>query len=289
MDLTEACTKLGLTVPFSEKELKRAYYKEALKYHPDKNNSINSKEKFQKIYESYAFLSDYIDSHKEFTKDASYNNIFKQFIYSVMGNDANIEVIIKLLTKKYENIQRKIIHNIDKSTLLKIHEYLKEYGEDIGVSKELRDYVNKIVQEKINIEEYYILNPTLLDLQDDVLYKLELEKTFYVPLWHEEIEFDKDDSNTVIIKCVPELPEHMYIDEDNDIHVNVKLKLEDVFKKNVITIFVGKKVFDIPVKKLYIKELQMYYFKGSGISKLNRNDIYDCSKKSDVIVHIALE
>jgi len=49
---------LGVQKTASEKELKKAYRKKSLKWHPDKNQSAEAKGKFQEISEAYAVLSD---------------------------------------------------------------------------------------------------------------------------------------------------------------------------------------------------------------------------------------
>lgn len=52
---------LGLERGASEKEIKSAYRKLALKYHPDRNRSPDSREKFQEIKSAYEFLLAYPD------------------------------------------------------------------------------------------------------------------------------------------------------------------------------------------------------------------------------------
>lgn len=49
---------LGIQKGTSEDEIKKAYRKQALKYHPDKNKSPDAEEKFKEIAEAYDVLSD---------------------------------------------------------------------------------------------------------------------------------------------------------------------------------------------------------------------------------------
>lgn len=51
---------LGLTRNASLDEIRKSFRTNALKYHPDKNKNVNSKEKFMKIVEAYEVLSDAI-------------------------------------------------------------------------------------------------------------------------------------------------------------------------------------------------------------------------------------
>lgn len=55
---------LGLPEDANDKDIKRAYRKKAMLYHPDKNHSSNAEEMFIKINEAYEFLTNPEPTHR---------------------------------------------------------------------------------------------------------------------------------------------------------------------------------------------------------------------------------
>jgi len=135
--------------------------------------------------------------------------------------------------------------------------------------------------------QIYILNPSIHDLFQNNVYKLDIEgKIYFVPLWHSELYFDSD----IIVKCNPELPENITIDEDNNLIVQIRVSFtSSLLQQNVYSVKVDELTYDIPLNKLHIVPFQSYIFKHQGISKIVEQDIYNVEEKADVIINIIFE
>lgn len=66
---------LGIQKGATEDEIKKAYRKQALRYHPDKNKSPKAEDKFKEIAEAYDVLSDpkKKDIYDRFGEDGTYS------------------------------------------------------------------------------------------------------------------------------------------------------------------------------------------------------------------------
>ena len=80
----------------------------------------------------------------------------------------------------------------------------------------------------------------------------------------------------------------MYIDEFNNIHINIKMSVQKALQNKKISFNIGVKVFEINTNELKIIKYQTYIIKNKGLSSINQNNIYDASKKNDIIVNIEL-
>ncbi len=281
--------------------LKKQYHKLALQNHPDKNgNTQESKEKFQKINEAYEYLkrdSIFEDSEKNNANSTIYGDILHSFLSEIFEGDYNnkfYEIIKDIIFKK---IPIKLFEELNKETALNIYNFLSKYKNVFHINQKTLDKLIAIVSKKYeDVMEYYKLNPSIDDLFENNVYKLYVnEQLCLVPLWHNELYFEGTEINNmreIVVSCEPELPTNIKIDENNNLHVKINfntMTIPNLIKNNEQFSFnIGKKEFSIPIDKLYMKVNQYYRIKNEGLSKVNENDIYDISERSDIIVNIIM-
>jgi len=301
MDLNNACLHLQINQPFSLNQLKKQYRIMALKYHPDKHiPDIDSfyENKFKDINQSYAFLNDYLESNHNHEKDKDkdkdketndYNSLFGDFLSSFFTQNQNeVEKVIHSIFADCQNISIKMFENMDKDKAIQIYEFINTYQHILYINSETVERIRQIINEKVESDNIIIVNPSIDDLINDNIYKLDFEEeTYYVPLWHDEVYY-KHKSHNLVVKCIPELPENISLDDGNNVIINLYKNIGDVFANDHIEYQLGKQFISIPANKLFIQKRQTYRVKGCGISTIQPNNIYDNSEKSNVIFVIYL-
>jgi hypothetical protein len=69
----------------------------------------------------------------------------------------------------------------------------------------------------------------------------------------------------------------------------MRVSLEDAWTKDEIDIEIGSRKFSIIRRNLKLVETQIVLLANCGISKINTDDIYNVSKKSDIYIHVELK
>ena len=292
MDIQCAREILELPNNFSLNQLKQNYRVLALKHHPDKNNS--SKEatrKFQEVKEAYDYLRTYLKIKEEnISQDYdSLLHIFVNSLFSNISNSTEVIDIIKNIAFNCKKISLKIFEGLDKEKALLIYEFISQYHTVLHIDDEILEQLTSVLKDKIKDDNIIILNPSLEDLFDNNIYKLDYDdNTYCIPLWHNELYYKLENDKELIVKCIPELPKHISIDYNNDIFVYLRTNIQSLLEKKTIPVIVENKQFDIPIKELHIKRNQIYTFKNQGISIINNTDIFDIKQKSSVHIKIDL-
>lgn len=302
MDFQTAIKTLELNAGFSLVDVKRNYYKLSLKWHPDKNTSINSTKKFQEIAEAYEFLKIYLDlengNETNETNENDFLNMCNHFLSSLIettktmtGNritNEQIMNILKQLTTKCEKVSIKLFEGIDKESSILLFNYLVSYADILSISQETLNEIKNVIELKMKNDNIIILNPNIDNLLNNEVYVLNFEdKTYYIPLWHNELIYDTT-KGKLIVKIEPELPPHLEIDDNNNIIVNLTTKINSLLVNEKLIFKLGEKVFQMVSSNLRIKKKQQFYLKNIGLTRINYSEIYNITKKSDIIVNLEL-
>jgi hypothetical protein len=292
MDFNRACEILNITPPFDLKRLKQNYHKAALKHHPDKNFGENSSPIFQDIGEAYTFLSIWLDADSTAPPTFDYSSILDNFIRVVGEKNSldkcEINSLFDNLIYGCRTLSLNALKQTDKETAVKLFGYVVRYSELLGLDEVTISLMREIVKEKMSNDELVIINPSIDNLLNDDVYCLtHNDDVFYIPLWHDEISFDLSGS-MLVVKCIPDIGEHIHVNEQNVLQVNVSTQCSKVFEDGGINVKLGSKKYIIPGHEILIQPFQTYTMRSVGIAQINTSAIYNANNKSDIVFNITL-
>jgi hypothetical protein len=273
MKYRKALHILNLHEGFTQHELKKQYYKLSLQYHPDKNP--NGSEMFKTISEAYEYLCK--NKTKPRVNDLSE---YLRYVYDIDIETYNL--IQNIIHTSYEQTN-KALKKIDKCVLQKIRRFVQIYQKVFSVSdSKMNDILAKT---QTNTRKHIYVRPTLEDIINRNIHIIEQDETkYYIPSWQHELEYD-----TFIVFIIPITTDYIFIDDDNDIHIDISIQKEKLFDSEVIEFKIGSKVFEIQIDELKVQKHQNVYFRKKGIPKINNISIYDSETISDIIVCIHID
>jgi len=291
MNFDKAIEILELPKNFVERDLKKAYYKKALLYHPDKNKDVAATEMFKKIGASYAFLQ----KHKKMTIDIpplNFHDMVKkclQFIHlENKWENIFIDTTLQSILMNCKEIPLKVFEVLRKNKAIEIYEFLCKHKDMFSIPDNTLLKMLKIIKKKVTMDNIIVLNPSIKDMLNDHIYKLEIEnKTYYIPLWHNEVCYDASGKD-IIIKCIPELEKGITMDNDNNLYYIHHDSIETILKQKKVQFNLGTKVFEIPSLELKIVPRQIYTLYNKGIACIDNENIYNIKKRGHIYIEICL-
>jgi hypothetical protein len=243
-------------------------------------------------------------SDEDSTGGESYMSIFGIFTESLLQKmytnisqenaKVTIDMIIKIIVDDCHELSLKMFEDMDKETAYTIYEIIHKYHAVFHINTEKLLLFEKIIRKKMESDNLVIISVSLDDLfGENNIYVLEHdEKKYYIPLWHTELYYkvgEKDNTPIdLIVRCMPSTPSHIYIDTNNDIYIDLRMKITELLEKKQISFQIGSKHFSIPASLLYVKDNQTYILKEQGIPIIHSKNMYDISEKSSIFVNIEL-
>lgn len=273
--------------------IKKKYRIKALLYHPDKNKSKNSNEQFIKIQENYEYLLNHYNYPDKIDNTShNYTNILSTFIKTLFPNNTQNEVISNIIKKIICNCETHTLtylHQLDLLTLKQIYNIIKLYKNPFHIEDIVIEKIYNIIIQKEKGQETIILNPSIDDLFNNNIYKLNKNNiTHVIPLWHHDLMYDSS-GNEINIKCIPSLPNNITIDENNNIYTSLNLNIENIWNSDTIKFQLGDQTITFNKSMLYLKKKQTIVLDKQGISTINTSNVFDISKKSNIIINITLK
>ena len=291
MDIQTAQTILQLPPNFVPADIKKQYHKLSLRYHPDKNKSADANERFQEINRAYRFLSDNETDGRSIPMN--YDDILFSLINMTYKNqNVNKELFnfIKNIIANYSKFSQSTLNDISSEVLINCYKFMNQNKDELGIPPHVMNVLNAIMKKKENIVNIQIVTPSLTDMYDSNILKLNYKGSMYlIPLWHAEVSFEvENDENDLDITCIPKLPEHMSIDNNNNLHIYIRSKIESLLNRETLDLNIDIKNISILIKDLKIIKHQTIVYEGQGIPRIDEKDIYNNEHKGDIIVHLEL-
>ena len=228
--------------------------------------------------------------------DITYSDLIKKMVnWMSPGTFDNLFIDTSILSilKNVEGMTFIMLEQMNLKKALKAYELLKKYQHVFGIETSVLEKMEKIIQTKMTNDNIYILNPSLSDILNDRIYKLELddlENDIYFPLWHRKKMMEHpDQSNNILIVSEPDLSDNFFISKNNDLFVTINININELFSNEFVNINIGDKDFKIHSKDVCLtKETQIKKYQNCGILKINKDNMFDQSKRSDVYIEITL-
>jgi hypothetical protein len=324
LSLKAARTMLGVSRDFSLEELNKRFRILALRLHPDKNgNTPEATAAFQELNAAYRLLlpgandrtNKYSGADADADADANadietYSNIFMNFMKSLFRSERNprqddadgvnpilLDLLHRIVHDYASGSVNAALDSLDPSVLFQLYDTLEQYNAAVSMDARVFEEITRTLREKMRKNNIIILRPSLKDVLQNNISVLQYEgQTFYVPMWHSELHYRVDDSGKqLIVKCVPVLPDHMSIDVNNELHIDVRADIKELLTRSsggVLRIPLYEDAcVELRVSDLRIVSRQTVVLRDStirGISLICANDIYDVKKQAPICVHVHL-
>ena len=273
----------------NEDYIHKKYKKLALKYHPDKGGSNEEFQDLQEGYDTLLIICRLKEDEKRSDSQSYFFSIINQLTKFHSKYKEPIEKIADILLHKIGNFSMQYLETLDIQTLHKIYIYLLNTQLSEYVNNEIIENIHYVIEKKRN-RTIIFKNTSLEDMMEKNVYKFTYkEETFFAPLWHSEIEFETSSCEEFSVYCIPDLPKHSWLDENNNLCIYHKLKFsQDLLIREQIIIQLNTYCFYLPVEKINIKKSQIIMLEKQGLWKIDEKEMFDTTERTHVYIYLDL-
>jgi hypothetical protein len=244
MNYESAISILGLPTVWTDDLLTKAYRKQAKRYHPDKNPSVEANLEFDLVKRAYDFL-------QENKTNPRLSTIFE----SEKGERQSSQSVWSM--EDFESLTEKL-RKIDSD---KVSRLLNACKSVVSIT---RDLVGELSSKNSRTIER-IVRTNLEQMLTDQMYIIKFGgETYMIPLWYPHVYFELDDGNVLSVTVDAELPPSpacVFIDDENNIVLRVtENSLPDIRK------YMNKGFLESPLGARWASQYELpVYPKGSKL------------------------
>ena len=281
-------------------EVVRKQYKIlALKWHPDRNKAPDAADRYREIKDAHDYLlegsertgSECSEGTGTGTRtDNSYTNVASMFFETLYNNEhfqrRIFHPLLMKVTTMCEEKALAFILRLDADRATKLLGILETWKTTLHFSDAFFDGIKEHIEGR-NKYRCIVLNPNINDLMQSNVCRLH-DEGIIVPLWHSLLEYEKEG---IMVHCLPELPENMWIDEDsedetNTLNVKVSETVENIWKNGYFEISIGEEKKRVEMGNLRFQHFQIVELKGQGIPIPHTDNVFFDGDKGAIRVHL---
>ena len=259
MEIQKACDILEIKPckSLTERDAKTAYFRQARKYHPDKLKQETGMDTttFIEIQDAYTCVLQWI------------RNPQLRYVQSPSGPkpDTYLRSMMEFISE--------FKLRLDKESYALLQQLIYDYSRKSTTSS----YIDKKI--------YCVtLQPTIDHLLNHDIYSLVFqEETYYIPLWHEQVEFIHE-TYKVVVNIDPVLPNGIFKDRHNVLYVYQSISIRELNGKKTYDVFIGKRKFTINVSELNLQS--SISFLQSGIASISTTDMFSIDTLNPVYIYV---